>query len=354
MKVSNSSLWVAVGVLVLASLFLCVGLYHCLHPSMRLPLVEGMDGSGTDEDADADAVADPTSADMSMATATMTTTDSNTDNYNHYTGLATSTVYHGPHGSTAKVIEQNGNYAIVVTDMNGHISGIYTVTSDPTNGPLNPPPSPPPGPPPGPPAPPSSSTKYYGPNGNTATVNSDAQTVTVKTTSGETIVFTTNPPLTYNTNLINDPTGTPSPPPSTSSSSTTAYASWYAPPPPPSPSPSPSPYYPSPSPPPPPPPPSPSPSPSPSPYSSSLPPGIPASQIPPGQEDLYILKSEVVPPVCPACPSSAACPRQEPCPPCPACARCPEPNFECKKVPNYNAIDNEFLPMPMLNDFSAF
>jgi len=89
-------------------------------------------------------------------------------------------------------------------------------------------------------------------------------------------------------------------------------------------------------------------------YYSSLPPGIPASQIPSGQEDLYILKSEVVPPVCPACPQSSACPRQEPCPPCPACARCPEPSFECKKVPNYSAISDEYLPMPVLNDFSQF
>ena len=89
-------------------------------------------------------------------------------------------------------------------------------------------------------------------------------------------------------------------------------------------------------------------------YYNSLPPGIPASQIPPGQEDLYILKSEIVPPVCPACPTSSACPRQEPCPPCPACARCPEPAFECKKVPNYDAINNEYLPAPVLNDFSQF
>ena len=85
-----------------------------------------------------------------------------------------------------------------------------------------------------------------------------------------------------------------------------------------------------------------------------LPPGIPRSQIPIGQEDLYILKTEVVPPVCPACPSSSACPRQEPCPACPACARCPEPAFECKKVPNYNAIGNEYLPTPVLADFSTF
>jgi hypothetical protein len=89
-------------------------------------------------------------------------------------------------------------------------------------------------------------------------------------------------------------------------------------------------------------------------YYNTLPVGIPGNQIPPGQEDLYILKSQVVPPVCPACPTSAACPRQEPCPPCPACARCPEPAFECKKVPNYNAMNNDYLPAPVLNDFSQF
>jgi len=90
-------------------------------------------------------------------------------------------------------------------------------------------------------------------------------------------------------------------------------------------------------------------------YYDTLPLGIPRNQILPGQEDLYILKSEIVPPVCPACPvSNAVCPRQEPCPPCPACARCPEPSFSCKKVPNYNAINNEYLPAPVLNDFSQF
>jgi len=51
----------------------------------------------------------------------------------------------------------------------------------------------------------------------------------------------------------------------------------------------------------------------------------------------YILKSEVVPPVCPKCPDSRSCPRQKPCPPCPPPARCPEPAFECKKVPTHNA-----------------
>ena len=82
--------------------------------------------------------------------------------------------------------------------------------------------------------------------------------------------------------------------------------------------------------------------------------GIPRSQIPAGDEDLYILKSEIVPPVCPACPTAATCPRQEPCPPCPPCARCPEPAFECKKVPNYRNNSDMYLPRPVLADFSQF
>ena len=89
-------------------------------------------------------------------------------------------------------------------------------------------------------------------------------------------------------------------------------------------------------------------------YYSTMPQGISKSQIPAGQEDLYILKSQVIPPVCPACPVGAACPRQEKCPPCPAPQRCSEPAFECKKVPNYNAIDEQYLPHPVLNDFSSF
>lgn len=105
------------------------------------------------------------------------------------------------------------------------------------------------------------------------------------------------------------------------------------------------------------------------PYSGSLPPGIPRSQIPAGEEDLYILKSQVVPPVCPACPVSSGCPRDKPCPPCAPCARCPEPSMTCKAVPNYdvigntdpnsgisgyNPMNNQYNPVPVLNDFSSF
>jgi len=85
--------------------------------------------------------------------------------------------------------------------------------------------------------------------------------------------------------------------------------------------------------------------------------GISSSQIPQGQEDLYILKSQVVPPVCPACPPVIVDKNtlNQDCPPCPPCARCPEPSFECKKVPNFNlGPQNTFLPRPVLNDFSTF
>ena len=97
----------------------------------------------------------------------------------------------------------------------------------------------------------------------------------------------------------------------------------------------------------------------------------------------YVLKSEIVPPVCPKCPDSRSCPRPKPCPPCAPCARCPEPAFECKKVPNYNAMQiggtgaggtgpvdsglnggggaggargaiDTNLPMPQLNSFANF
>jgi len=87
---------------------------------------------------------------------------------------------------------------------------------------------------------------------------------------------------------------------------------------------------------------------------ATMPQGIPAYEIPPGDEDLYILKSQIVPPVCPACPTNTYCPRQEPPPPCPPCARCPEPAFDCKKVPNYAANNDQYLPIPILSDFSQF
>jgi hypothetical protein len=71
--------------------------------------------------------------------------------------------------------------------------------------------------------------------------------------------------------------------------------------------------------------------------------GITRDQIPNGQEDMYILKSQIVAPVCPACPPFPPinCDKLinggKKCPPCKPCGRCPEPAFECKKVPNYSS-----------------
>ena len=76
--------------------------------------------------------------------------------------------------------------------------------------------------------------------------------------------------------------------------------------------------------------------------------GVTADQIPLGQEKLYVLKSSIVPPVCPRCPSVDLSKLKDlgkaKCPPCPACARCPEQPFTCKKVPNYKAMNSDNLP----------
>lgn len=87
---------------------------------------------------------------------------------------------------------------------------------------------------------------------------------------------------------------------------------------------------------------------------SALPHGIPKSKIPKGQEDLYILKSEIVPPVCPACPACPECPRpicpkpdDSQCPPCPAPGRCPPSSFGCQRVPLYQNMNSGVLPAYM-------
>jgi uncharacterized protein (UPF0333 family) len=83
--------------------------------------------------------------------------------------------------------------------------------------------------------------------------------------------------------------------------------------------------------------------------------GILGKNIPPGQEDLYILKSQVIPPVCPACPTviNTCNGGNKECPACPPCGRCPEAAFECVKRPTYKP-DNPYLPVPILSDFSSF
>lgn len=89
--------------------------------------------------------------------------------------------------------------------------------------------------------------------------------------------------------------------------------------------------------------------------------GIKKSDIPKGEEDLYILKSKIVPPVCPACPPCPKnCDTTKKCTPCPPCGRCPEPSFDCIKVPNYSSSNlagaggSISVPRPVLSNFSQF
>uniref|UniRef100_A0A6C0EFY9 Uncharacterized protein n=1 Tax=viral metagenome TaxID=1070528 RepID=A0A6C0EFY9_9ZZZZ len=234
----------------------------------------------------------------------------------------TSTVYYGPYGATARIVQTADSYYIIITYPNGQTT-IYK-----SNTPVN-----------------SNNiyiTIYYGANGGKAIfINNGTNgnySLEVTMPNGNIILFTVTPTTSSNNNYDSSAnttnTSSNSYPYSTTnttsnsypysttnnySSGTSGYGSSYN-------------------------------------YSNSLPPGIPASQIPPGSEDLYILKSEVVPPVCPACPT-LPCNMQsekETCPPCPACARCPQPNFECKKVPNYDTLAEEYIPVPVLNDFSQF
>jgi hypothetical protein len=261
------------------------------------------------------------------------------DNYNHYTGTSTTlvngTTFYGPNGASAEyIVASNGTASIKLIQTSGSAVVIFNSTpqgiqsSNSSSSSSSSSKS-------------TSTTTFYGPSGFKATIKSvgNNQYIIIFTLpNGTTQTFTqgSNSSSQINNTQYYGSTGTIMPP----SSSYSAYVSgpngnsaYYAQ----------------------------------GPngntvagyngnnYSSSLSQGIPASQIPPGQEDLYILKSEIVPPVCPACPSSSACPsNKQKCPPCPACARCPEPSFECKKVPNYDAISEEYLPQPVLNSFSTF
>lgn len=81
--------------------------------------------------------------------------------------------------------------------------------------------------------------------------------------------------------------------------------------------------------------------------------GIKGSDIPPGEEHLYILKSKIVPPVCPKCPTVVNIDKygdkDSKCAPCPPCGRCPKSDFECKKVPIYQGESRRRI-MPFMNN----
>ena len=264
-----------------------------------------------------------TSATTQNGTTVKTNNYDNYDNYNHYNGSSYPTIFYGPDGGTAKVIQTPNNNTIVITNKNG-TTEIYYIDTHATE--------------------PSVST-YYGQNGGSARMITDSngkQAVEITGPNGSKIVYTGDNVYTYdsqddtinqydvNTNSTGaDVTASTYYGPYSGQATTVTgpagntYSTYDS-----------------------------------SAYYNSLPQGIPKSQIPSGQEDLYILKSQVVPPVCPKCPDPIVqCPDNfdaNKCPPCPPCSRCPEPNFTCAKVPNYNAFNPDTMPVPVLSDFSSF
>ena len=250
----------------------------------------------------------------------------NYDNYNHYNGTSYPTIFYGPNGGTARVINTANNGTIVTTSSNG-TTQIYYINKD---------------------KPDPTVASYYGPNGGSAKIVTDSsgkKAVEITLPNGTKILYYAdniyqntqdesinqyNPETVTNGSDYNSAFSTSAyygPNGGQAATVTGPAGNTYA-------------TYDS------------------SAYYNSLPQGIPKSMIPNGEEDLYILKSQVVPPVCPACPPPIIeCPGNKDytkCPPCPPCSRCPEPSFECAKVPNYSAFNPDTMPVPALNDFSGF
>ena len=240
--------------------------------------------------------------------------------YSHYSGISYPTTYYA-NGKTLRVFYANGVYYITVTDpVSGTIYYNSTAATDQA-----------------------SLTKYTftGTNGGSAVVYANNGSYAAKVTypDGQFVIYTASgPTVSNNSEMYNNNTNTytatsgssgtvysgpnatvyTTDTPYTATSGSVAYNNGYD-------------------------------------YSSSNPQGVSRSNIPEGDEDLYMLKSQIVPPVCPVCPgfnktvniNSGS--NGDKCQPCPACARCPKPAFDCKKVPNYKTIDDSFLPSPVMN-----
>ena len=250
-----------------------------------------------------------------------TNNNSSYENYNHYNGTSVATKYYGPNGESAIV---NSSLSITVINTSGKSVKYVASNSSPQSN--------------------IEAITFIGPNGESATIvngPNGGKAIKITDTNGNVMLYIDKPisstpfidplssyygstgnsvPNTSAHAYVSSPAPNFSTEPHTLSPSSSMSSSFL-----------PNSYD----------------------YSNSLPQGVSKNQILPGQEDLYILKSQVVPPVCPAC-NPVVIYKDKECQSCPACARCPEPSFECKKVPNYNAINNEYLPTPVLTSFSGF
>jgi hypothetical protein len=287
---------------------------------------EGMENAGIDPNRPINGATD-----IVDKPVTVNNRPNNYDNYNHYNGISSPSIFYGPEGRTAKIVQTPDSNTIVITNKNG-TTEIYHIDTNATDPNL---------------------AVYYGPNGGSAKTitNNGKQAIELTSPDGTTVIYTDNNigadeirdetihqynPVDNNVgfdyetahgprggeiNSVSGPRGNEIN--TVTGPRGNTYASYDS-----------------------------------SSYYNSLPPGIPRSQIPPGDEDLYILKSQVVPPVCPKCPDpivqSSDTFDASKCPPCPPCARCPEPAFDCIKRPNYSAFNQNYMPVPVLSDFSTF
>lgn len=231
---------------------------------------------------------DDANTDTAAGDDTTADTAATYDHYNHYRGESAPVMFHGPNGGTAKLIRINSGKTSVIVVT--HSAG-DTCKYVLVKGSIN----------------------VYSCNksGNTATVvtSTNGTKTVVVNKDGRKVVFTATPPAATNMTASSVATATGG------EINTTGAAIDQEP-------------------------------------MTTASGGIPKSQIPPGQEDLYILKSQMVPPVCPKCPNPVIVSGNgdgKPTPPCPPCARCPEPAFDCKKVPNYTAFNASYMPIPAQN-----
>ena len=132
-----------------------------------------------------------TNSDGTTTTYTIDTPESNVqstsyDNYNHYNGTSYPTIFYGPNGGTARVIQTPTNNTIVITNKNG-TTEIYYIDNNSSNANVS---------------------TYYGPNGGSAKIitdNSGKQAVEITTPNGSKIFYTGTNAYTYNNqdNTIN-------------------------------------------------------------------------------------------------------------------------------------------------------
>ena len=339
-----------------------LGLAYMLKGSSK----EGLETKASTDNKSTTGKETTTTTTTATATANKPLLGAGQDNYNHFDGTSIPTMFYGPNGSTAKISNQGGAFSVIVTDKNGTnvvydeqnkallspsslaaidmvidkvvevVSRVQKASSTSASTNASPTKS-------------DSVMKYYGPNGAVVIIYTDSygnSNLKLIDGTGKEVAYSSANMQSYNPGVDNpnvpQTMGSPNSPNkmNVSSNYNEAYSQSLT---------------------------------SPD-YSSSLPKGIPKSMIPPGNEDLYILKSEVVPPVCPACPPPILkCNDDKPPPPCPPCARCPEPRFDCKKVPNYGSgnlganyfggggqfgsmpsTNGNFLPYPSVSNYSTF